>query len=200
MQQAEFDHRDFEPGSQQALDEGLLVKFYLAPRKDDEKSVEEGRPVYREVEYVDIRVPGDRDGVARPATPRDRSRFPRHYAAFKNRMDTPDEGTLLSEWPLVPRTMVEELAYFNVKTVEALASMSDGNGQKFHGINALKQKAVDWLAKAKGDAVEVKLREEIVARDAKIEEQASLLGQLSDRLIALEKAAKDEQAPKKATK
>ena len=173
-------------------DDNLLVKFYIDSVQDDEATKEAGRPIFKEVEMVDIRVPGSRNNVVRIARLQDKERFPRHYAAFKNRTSMEGiEGTPLAEWPLITRSRVEELAFLNVKTVEQLANMPDSNAQQIMGFYGLKEQAKNWLEKANG--IEA-LQEKIAARD-------DLIQQLSERLEALEaqSAPKKKVTRKKAT-
>ena len=118
---ADFNHEDFQSTQQQEQDSTLLVKFYIKAVADKTATAEQGRPIFREREYIDIRIPGSRDGAARPATFRDQQRFPKHYQAFKQRIDQPSEGTPLVEWGMISRSQAEELAFKNIKTVEQLA-------------------------------------------------------------------------------
>ncbi len=188
MDIASFDHTDFESNQQNKADEKLLVKFYIKARPDKETTLKEGRACFKDVEYIDIRIPGSRDGVGRPATPRDKARFPRHYAAFKERTDGElIEGTMLIEWPLIGRSQAEELSFFNCKTVEQLAGMDDSRCGSFMGIQVLKQKAKEWLERATEEAPAIRLQEELNVRDAKIEEQEAVITDLSSRLQALER-------------
>lgn len=153
MQTADFNHQDFEPNAQSKLDEQLLVKFFIKQKQDKAASLEEGRPIFKDVEYIDIKVPGNRSGGAcRPANFQDKQRFPRHYAAFQQRKEMPLEGTPLGEWPLMSRSQVEELSFHNVKTVEQLIQMSDGLASQFMGMNGLKQKAKMWLEQSEDTA------------------------------------------------
>ena len=146
MQTADFNHQDFESSAQSKLDENLLVKFFTKQRQDQAASKAEGRPIFKDVEYIDIKVPGNRSGGAcRPATFKDKQRFPRHYAAYEQRKEMPVEGTPLAEWPIMSRSQVEELSYHNVKTVEQLVAMSDTLASQFMGMNTLKSKAKAWL-------------------------------------------------------
>ena len=162
-------HEDFDPRMQAQADEQLLVKFEIRPKVDSDASAKEGRPIYRDVEYINIRAPGSSDNVIRPATHRDRNRFARHYQAFKARTSNDDaeyvEGTLLAEWPTVSRSQVEELAFFGIKTVEQLANTSDANGQAFMGFNGLKRKANEWLKAAAQGVGLSELQTELAKRD-----------------------------------
>jgi hypothetical protein len=187
MQTAEYDYEDFDPQKQNAADKTLMVKFYHFSIKDSVATKAEGRPMFKEVEMIDIRVPGQRDGVARPASPRDKQRFPEHYAAFKNRTEAPIDGTPLLEWPAVSRSFADQLAFLNVKTVEQLAELNDANMHNIPGISMFKQKAKDWLEYTKDESIVGKLRDEIEERDGKITELSENLETLLARVEELEK-------------
>lgn len=137
---------------------------------------------------IDIKVPGQRDGVARPASPRDKERFPLHYQAFRNRMEAPSEGTPLAEWPAISRSFADQLTFMNVKTVEALADLNDSLMHNIPGISNYKQKAKDWLAATKDDAVLSQMRDELTSRDDTIAEQGKTIDLLTKRLDKLEAA------------
>lgn len=143
----QVNYEDFTTAGEQKADEQLLVRFFLKEREDKAKSLAEGRPIFKETEYVEIRVAGRRDPLAcRPATHQDKQRFPRHYDAFQKRIELPEEGTPLSEWPQISRSQVEELSFMHVKTVEQLAEMSDTHVGQFRGGYTLKKRAQDFLA------------------------------------------------------
>ena len=205
MEQADFDHTLFEKGNNEG-DKNLLVKFFSKPLEDKMESLQQGRPIFKDQCYVDIRVAGARNGhICRPATLGDMARFPRHYEAFKNRQEMPLEGTPLIEWPLITRSKAEEFAFINVKTVEQLATMPDSNVQKFMGGNTMKQKAKDWLEMAAGKADDLKfkqLADETKAENDELKEamakQADMLEKLTARLNVLESDEEvDDNAPKR---
>ena len=193
-QVAEYNHEDFDPRNQDKADETLLVKFYYKSIPDKAASAEEGRPMFKEAEMIDIKVPGQRDGVARPATPRDKNRFPRHYAAFKNRMEAPSDGTPLTEWPAISRSFADQLSFANIKTVEQLAALNDNAMHNLPGIQNFKQKAKDWLEYTKDEAIVGRLRDEITERDAKIEELTGNMETLLTRVEQLEKPTPKKKA------
>ena len=188
MQTAEYDYNDFDVSKQNAADKTLLVKFYYYSMPDKPSSAEAGRPMFKEVEMIDIKVPGQRDGVARPASMRDKQRFPLHYQAFKNRMEAPSEGTPLSEWPAISRSFADQLSFANIKTVEALADLNDNLMHGIPGISNYKQKAKDWLESTKDDAVLSQMRDELTSRDTTIAEQTKSIELLTKRLEKLEAA------------
>lgn len=166
----------------QSGDERLYVVFTLHPVQDPERTAAEGRPIFMDAEYVQIQAPGDRDVIHRPATDRDRQRFPKQYAAFKAGTAEAVIGTPLSAVPWLTRAQVEELGYFGVKSVEQLAGMADAHAQRFTGIQALKARAKDFLAAAAGEAPALKLRAELAERDNEI---ASLKRQLQEQAEAI---------------
>lgn len=142
--------------------------------------------MFKDTEYIDIRIPGDRTGgVARPASHKDKLRFAKHYEAFKARIEVPLEGTPLAEWPLITRSLAEELAFHNVKTVEHLSTMSDNNSGKFMGLNALKAKALKWLEQAGEEAKVHELQQELLERDERIARQGTQIETLQKQMLDL---------------
>jgi hypothetical protein len=199
--QADYDYRDFTPNAQQQQDDQLLVKFYIKQRKNDAESLKQGRPIFKDVEYVDIKIAGSRtEGVNRPATFHDKQRFPRHYAAFQQRVEMPVEGTPLAEWPIMSRSMVEELSFHNIKTVEQLVDLNDSKAAGFMGINDLKAKAKKWLDNSEETARinEIsELKASSLDKDTKIDQMADLIDSLTARLDDLEKPDTSAKEPKK---
>jgi len=169
----------------QAGDERLYVKFFYHPRKNEILSIQEGRPIYEDREYIEITIPGNRDMVVfRPISDIERERFPRHYAAFRNKAAQPNDGTPLNIWPALTKAQVEEMKFFNVHTVEQLAGMSDEQSQKFMGVQNLRTRARAFLEESGKSAAAEKLSSELAKRD---EEIAYLKAQMEE--ILKERAA-----------
>lgn len=183
-------------------DQNLLVRFFLKSVRNKAKDPLDPAcrdlPDYVEREYIDIRVPGSKESRAQPVQEIHKQRFPNHYDAFKRRVAPPVSGTPLSEWAGIPRNMVEQLTFSNVKTVEQLASLSDVHAQNFRGI----QKYVS-LAKAFVEERE-KLSglETVVARLEKAEADTEAYkkqnAELMARLDKLEAGNKPKTAQKRA--
>lgn len=191
MQQAEYDYNDFNETAE--ADKALLVRFYVKSVQNIAETEAKGRPVFREKEYIEIRYAGNRsDAIARPASEKDKARFPRHYEAFKQRVEMPEEGTPLSEWPVVSRSQAEELAFYNIKTVEQLAACSSQNGSKFMGFNTLQEKAKKFLELSTHMVEAGQLKDELDKRDKEVSELTSVVAKLKARLDATEKAAATE--------
>src|SRR4051812_13313892 len=107
---------DFRQG---AGDEKLLVIFYKDIVQDELKSVEAGRPIYRDTDFIRIHVPGDPTNVnVRPASEIDKRRFSVQWGRYLQGLKEEDQmtGTPLREWPPVTRAQVEELRHFQLFT------------------------------------------------------------------------------------
>ena len=180
MQQAEFNHNDFADTAE--ADKSLMVKFFYKERPDSTKSEELGRPVFKEVAYIELRVAGQRDVQAcRPATVADKQRFPRHFDAFERRVEAPTEGMPLSEWPQITRTQAEELAFLNVKTVEQMATVKDSNISNMMGGYGLREKAQKWL--------------EVNDKESVDREKEELRGQVAELQAQMRKLLEQKAAP-----
>jgi hypothetical protein len=166
-------------------DARLWIKFEHRPMQNPEKSAEAGRPIYDEVEWIKIMVPGDRDEIERPATDMDKARFAKQYLHWKSGAAEAVTGTPLETWPAVTRAQVEELRFFKVRTVEDLANLADVVGAKFMGINDLKTKAKNFLAAAAGEAPAQKLQAELAQRDAEIATLQKALKDQSEKIDQL---------------
>lgn len=166
--------------------EGANVRFYTEIRTDEEKTKKEGRPICYEVEFIEIHYPGC-DKTPRPVEPRDKEEYALQYNAWKEGRTPPTVGTPLSEWAMIPRAIVEELAFFGFKTVEQLSSPSDEVKKKLGPLSKWVKRAKEYIAAAKSDQNQmVSLKEQLereTARANKLEEQFELALQ---RISALE--------------
>lgn len=161
---------DYNVHTSEQATRNLAVKFYLHPMQDDVKSDEEGRACYNDVEFVEVRVRGDRNNVVqRPARPDDKRVFRDAYRAFKDGEAQAVSGTPLAEWPTITKSLLEEMKYMGFFTVEQLAEASDSVCSKFAGLQTYKQKAINFLRFAKEAAPIAALQK--VADDAKNESE-----------------------------
>lgn len=178
MDMFDGDHNDFIKPD--AGDEKLVVGFYMGILKDEGATIEQGRAIFKDVEYVRIYTPGDNTNVIdQPATERQRQRFAKQYARFKQGVEETDQtgGTPLKEWPLLTRAQVAELHYINIRTVEQLAGVSDAAKLKMAGLTSLSRNAQTWLGKT--------------ASAAEAAKQAKLIEDLQNETESLKKAVRD---------
>ena len=179
-----FTDFDTPQNATQNEDANLLCKFFYKMRPNKAKDVLDPShadlPEQVEVEYYDIKVPGERDSISGPVNEVIKQRFPRHYAAFKQRIAPPVDGTPLNEWAAITRTQVEELAFANIKTIEHLANVADNRTGAMRGMTTLKQKAAAYLAQKEDTKFVDQLTEQLGVRDKTI-------SSLEERLALMEK-------------
>jgi hypothetical protein len=169
-------------------DEFLHVVFAQASHFDDVKTRDEQRPVFIMMDYITIMVPGDQTSVVhRPVRDSDKDRFPIQYAAFLNGKEQ-QVGFPLSEWPAITRAQCDELTYFKITTVEALANVSDTVKQKFMGLTQLSEKAKAWLAVRKGEEPAMQLAAAMAAKDEELNSMRAQMQMMQDALAELQKA------------
>jgi hypothetical protein len=180
---------------QRQMDAKLLVAFDVFPVLNEELSTKEARPVYDDKDYISIMVPGDQANVIHrpiwvdPMNPNsDSERFSRQYEHWKAHRQNLVTGTPLESVTWLTKSQVKELAYFNCRTVEQLAAMGDGTGQKFMGIVKLQKRAQDFLAAAAGAAPAEALRAELEKRDIELDTLKKALKEQGDVLERLMKA------------
>lgn len=140
-----------------------------------------GQPKYKEVEI--LLVHNGRDKTPVLVTDYHKQLYPEKYAAFVARKEQPVDGTPLKEWPIMPRTVVLELAHIGIKTVEQLAN-ANGDQKKLIGTQAhYVKKAKAWLeASESNQASVVQLREELekerTARKSLEEQMVKLMARI----------------------
>lgn len=157
----------------------LYARFYTKAKQMAAETVKQGRPIFKDMPYVEIRIPGNKTTIInRAVKKRDIMQFPRQWAAFQASEEQPLDGTPLAEWPHVTRAMVEEMRHFGIMTVEQLVAMPDAQAQQFMGINILRQKAKDFLELAKSTAPIEELRSENDALKAQLEEMQVAIAEM----------------------
>ena len=153
-----------------AHDRKLFVEFYRKPTLQRQASVEAGRAIYKETDYIRIVVPGDKSSeVDRPVNSIDKRRFADRYQKWKAGQAEAVIGTPLMALPGMTPAKVKEYEYFKVSTIEQLAGAPDNLGQKFMSFQQDKQRANAFLQVAADNAPIEKMNEELQKRDAEIE-------------------------------
>lgn len=194
MQEAEFSMTQMamEESARGGFDQDskLFVAFSNKPHPDKEKSKLEGRPIFTTREYITIMVPGDKNNVVnRPVQELDKRRFATKYAAFRAGQSQDTSGTPLESVAWISREQVEELKFFNVRTLEHLANLADVHAQRFLGIHALRQKARDAIQLAKENAPALRLTAELRERDEKMAVMQKQMDEMSAMITALQPKA-----------
>ena len=176
-------------------DDVLVATFRNMALKNEARSATEGRPIYEDIEVVEVRVPGSRNWTPYPAAAHSHwevnpftgeqtsrtyiERFPRQYAQFKAQMQQTKTGTPLDHAPFLSEGKRAELRAQNIYTVEQLAII-DGQELKNLGPHGrdFKNQATDYIEQSKSNAPNTQLAQELEAlraRNAVLEEDNEAL-------------------------
>ncbi len=171
-------------------DELLVPRFFSHPIRDDEASKKAGRPIFKDVDHVEIRMAGNKYTVGvfpalstwmtrmeateygeEPVNITYALRFNKQYLEFKAGNQQSFTGTPLSEAPFLTEGKRQELRAIHVKTVEALAAI-DGQPLRALGPGGreLKNQAIAYMEKAKEGVGSTRLADELSKRDTQIED------------------------------
>jgi hypothetical protein len=150
---------------QNTADKHLAVRFSWDEVEDPVESAKAGRPIFKSVEFCEIRIPGNKDEIIRDRVkymhPDPRERFPIAYAKFRAGDRVQVQGTPLREWAMMTRAQARSYEASNIFTVEQLAGLSDAMAQGKFGSVGDRIKAQDFLKSAAGGAPLTEARAEI---------------------------------------
>jgi len=122
------------PSDENNADSRLQVRFYKRPVQQEQETLDAGRPIYKEFDFVHICVAGDTlTEIDTYALANHKQRFPIQWANYMNRQGAHDQevvGTPVAEWPLVSKSQAEELRAMKFHTVESIAHASDQQLQR----------------------------------------------------------------------
>lgn len=178
-------------------DKALGITFVYHPFIDHERSKVEGRPIYQDVEMIEVRIPGSRDVLVRAVTEQDKMQYERLYTHFKNSNAEIINGTPLSEFPFISAAERKELEYFNVYTAEQLVNMADGHFDKMRvnmrdlikKVNAHLQNAKDTAFVTSITQENENLKREIDAIKGQMNDLISRMGNDDERETRKRRAA-----------
>lgn len=167
-----------------------FVEFFMESVEFKAESEREGRPIFKEIPFIRIVIPGDRNNVQEcKATDYHKQRYPRAWAAFQAGQKEGFSGTALESWPQITRSQVKEAKYFEVHTVEQLAELSDTHCQRLGmGWMELRNKAKSYLNVAAGTAAET-------AQAAENERLREMIETLQAQMAAISDKAEEAKKP-----
>lgn len=132
----------------------LFVEFYTKASYNAYASEAQGRPIFEDVDYIRIQVPGDATTrIERPVRSGDSEAYPLQWAAYRNNERQAQTGTPVSEWPAITRSQAEMLISIGFHTVEQVAAASDQHiSNAGMGAFGIREKARAFLDSASGTA------------------------------------------------
>ena len=155
----------------------IVPRFFVHTMPDAKATKQAGRPMFKDMECVEIRMAANKqtvavfpahdtwkwdeiDGVRQPITYA--MRFPEQYKRFKANEAQAMSGTPLEELPFLTQAKRSELKALSIYTAEALASL-DGTPLKQLGMGGreLKNQAQAYLSRATDSAAVTRLAAEV---------------------------------------
>jgi hypothetical protein len=155
----------------------IVPRFFVHTTPDAKATKEAGRPMFKDMECVEIRMAANKqtvavfpahdtwkwdeiDGIRQPITYA--MRFPDQYKRFKANEAQAMSGTPLEELPFLTQAKRSELKALSIYTAEALASL-DGSPLKQLGMGGreLKNQAEAYLNRATDSAAVTRLAAEV---------------------------------------
>ena len=205
------------PSDEQGADSRLQVRFYKRPVQQEQETLDAGRPIFKEFDFVHICVAGDTlTEIDTYVLSSHKARFPIQWARYQNQLGNDDVqivGTPLSEWALVSKSQAEELRALKFHTVDSVASASDQQLQRMGmaaGMSpyAFRDKAIAYLNRAtetsetsKREEELLQLKQELAKKDeetAKIKaETDAKLALMQDQMAAILAAVGEKKTRKK---
>lgn len=195
-------------------DSRLAVKFYKRAVEIQDESAAQGRPIFKEFDFIRILVPGDNlTEIDTYVNEGHKTRFPQAWANYMNKIGTDENfvGTPINEWPLVSLSQSEELKGLKFHTVESIANASDQQLQRIGMVAGMsphnfRDKAKAFLNLA-ADSAEIdqrnaelaqlkeenaKIKAETDAKLAEMQEQmANILAAVADKKPRKPRVAKE---------
>ena len=160
---------------------GVTPVFFIEPVPDEKATEAAGAVRMREQEMVRIHVAGDMLNVhCSPVLDEHKERFAVQYEAWKTkRQGRHIDGTPLKNWPMIPAIRIAEFEAMGIFSVENLSDVSDSNILKLVDGRIWREKAIAWLANAKGSGATVKLAAENERMKTDMEELRKQIAELS---------------------
>jgi hypothetical protein len=184
-------------------DEAVVAVFKDFAVKNEARSAAAGRPMFDDIEIVELHFPGSKNWSAYPAAGFSHwsvdphsgeqvkvsyaERFRRQYQQFKSHSVQTKSGTPLNYAPFLTEGRRAELRAQNIYTVEALASI---DGQELKNIGQggreMKNAAMEYLEETRRGAVNTQMQAELEALRAKNQT-------MEEDLVTLKAAAQRKQ-------
>jgi hypothetical protein len=167
-------------------DKGIVAIFKNHTSRNEAKSAAAGRPIFDDMEIVELRFAGSRNLFVFPALAFSHweddmenggqrqviyaERFARQYQQFKSRQQQTKSGTPLDYLSFLSEGKRSELRALNIYTAEALAIVDGAELKNLgHGGRELKNQAAEYLAHATDNAAVTRVQAELEAMRAKNE-------------------------------
>lgn len=181
-------------------DSKLTVLFYQRSVQNNFQTEKQGRPIFDDVDFVKIHLPGDKNNVVDvPAREDHKARFPMHWAHYQNKRGGDQRligKTPINQWPRLTPAQAEELRAMQFLAVEDVASASDAQIQRLGMVAgmspyAFREAAQRYLQLAAGESVATQAEERLKAiEEERAKEKADFAEQMAAMRAQIEALAK----------
>ena len=182
-------------------DAALVVKFHRVPVLQPFESNLQGRPIFKDVDFVEIFTPGNQLNIIdTPVREEHKRRFPQQWANYiaSHGTDSGVVGTAVSAWPFLTASQAEEFKSMKFFTVEQIANASDMQLQTLGMVgganpHVIRERAKAYLAAASGTAAPQAQAAEL----AQAKEQLAAMQAQINALLAAQSGLTPAEPPKK---
>jgi hypothetical protein len=172
------------------------VRFYQDKHQLGFASEQAGHPVFEDVDFIEIMIPGDMTNViVRPATERDKQQYTQLYNQYKQGLEPATEGIPVEAWARLTRAQAANYKALNFMTIEQIANMSDAVLTKV-GMGAQNDRtaAKAYLEQAKDSALAQKQALVIERQDNELADLKRQVAELAARANLQEKGTSNAKA------
>ena len=207
VQQPQFGSIPLKSGQQQ-----VIPRFFTVLKETDQIDPTTGLKVFREVEYLELLIPGDKSSSpVRRVNAELRSLHAEAYRRFKERgaqADMIGDGIPLKLWPGIRTELALALEQVNIFTVQQLAALADSrcNAPGTIGLRAERDKARSFLDATATSAPLAAMQKQIddmkaqsALRDKQLEDALATASALQAQVNAQGGAGGGEQMPELTT-
>jgi hypothetical protein len=170
-------------------DERLYVQFFLDAVEDQEATEREGRPIFKNVEFIRIIPPANEmsSGEERItiAGEQYKKRFAHDYKLFKATQAEVVDGTPIKTWPAVSIAQVKELQAHGIQTIEQLTELEGKELRLNPWLQPFKEKADAWINSINSQGEVLRLTAEV----QELRKTIDFMKEEKEELIASLKAA-----------
>jgi hypothetical protein len=170
--------------------------FYVEAVESRSESEKEGRPIFKDVEYVKILIAGDqKTEVVKKVSEQVKQDYRQEYLQWKATQQQSVVGTPIEQWPGASVSFVKTCKVLNVFTVEALAQLDDSALQRLGmGSRDMQARARAWLSAAK-DGAET---ERLAAENNRLQDQIDSLQTQIKEMGARFSELQSDSSPRKS--
>ncbi|MFQ5356633.1 MAG: hypothetical protein ACE5DY_09165 [Mariprofundaceae bacterium] len=167
------------------------ARFYKHPVLQGFESRKAGRPIYKDEDFIEIQVPGQKNSIIKRAVQeKDKVDYPVEWNAWESNSGEGVTGSPIDHLPGITPSKVLELQALGIYTVEQIVDLNETGIQKVgHGARALIKTAEQYLGQT-SEIDEVNKKNEALSKQ---------IAELTEKVAALTESKPEKKAKRKRT-